>query len=411
MPRSSNLISDDLCLPEEEQGEAGEASTSFPARTLPVELLREQVSHVYRQLPTMQVASFIVALALAYSVRHAVAQENICAWLVMILAIVCSRIIAYYKFIRVSDGAFKGDYWKNIYIFLALVSGVIWGISAFIVFPGDNPTYIFLFVLVIASLSAATTVSHSAVRFGSTAWAAPALLIYAARCLSIGEEYGYVLSFLIILYFLTIYSYSETHRKTIAASMSLKFENLELLEELKKVNAILLHISAVDGLTGLANRRAFDEAMDREWWRSIREKSQIALIMIDIDYFKAYNDVYGHLAGDDCLKKVAQALSKAMRRPADLIARFGGEEFVAILPNTNTDGAMAIAEKMRKSVEDMGEQHSGSPTASFVTISAGVASVIPELGANFAEVISLADLALYNAKQSGRNIVKIVETT
>ena len=380
--------------------------TLTPERSLQTVLLQEQVRHVYRQLPTMQIASFIVALALAYSVRNVVAHENIYAWLVLVMAIVSSRIIAYFKFIRVSNGAFKGDYWKNIYISLAFVSGVIWGISAFVIFPQGRPMYIFLLVLVIASLSAATTVSHSSVRYGSTAWAAPALLLYALRCLSIGEEYGYILSFLIVLYLMTIYSYSETHRETISASMALRFENLELLEELKKVNAILLHISAVDGLTGLANRRAFDERMDREWRRSIREKSQISLIMIDIDHFKAYNDVCGHLAGDDCLKKVAQVLSQAMKRPSDLVARYGGEEFVAILPGTNIDGAVEIAEKIRKSVEDLGEPHPGSPTAPLITISVGAASVLPELGTSFLAIISLADLALYHAKQSGRNVVK-----
>ena len=135
------------------------------------DLLREQVSLAFQHLPTMQIASFIVALVLSYVVRDTVPSRNIFAWVFMILAIVASRIVLYYRFLKVRKGPFDGAYWKQSYLVLTLISGMIWGLSVFLIFPSGNPVLIALFVMVIASLSAAVTVSHSSIRFGPAAWA------------------------------------------------------------------------------------------------------------------------------------------------------------------------------------------------------------------------------------------------
>ncbi len=182
----------------------------------------------------MQLASLIVALVLAYAARSAAPRSHIIAWIGMVLAIVASRIVFYYQYARVRDQLFDGNYWKNAYILLALASGVIWGLSAFIIFPAHNLELISLFVLVIASLSAATTVSHSSLRLGPSAWMAPALLFYAVRCFLEGGEIENTVGVLIIIYLMTLTSYSFNHHRSITASIALRFENLKLLGEVRK---------------------------------------------------------------------------------------------------------------------------------------------------------------------------------
>ncbi len=174
-------------------------------------------------------------------------------------------------------------------------------------------------------------------------------------------------------------------------------------KELELKNAELERISSQDGLTGIPNRRSFDLFLQKEWDRAIREKTNIGLIMIDIDHFKGYNDHYGHQGGDDCLRKVAAALAEVVGRPGDMVARYGGEEFVVVLSNTDVSGAALIAEKLRRKVESLALPHDYSTTASYVTISLGGAGVIPTVDSTPDELIKLADSALYEAKESGRN--------
>jgi len=162
--------------------------------------------------------------------------------------------------------------------------------------------------------------------------------------------------------------------------------------------------AAIDHTTGLANRRTFDRELARECRRATREKAQIALLMIDIDRFKQYNDQYGHLAGDSCLRKVASILAKGPLRASDLVARYGGEEFVVLLPRAGVRGAEMIAEALRGAVIDAMIPHSGNLTG-LVTISIGVAATLPQEGMTEVLVVELADAALYRAKREGRNRV------
>lgn len=175
--------------------------------------------------------------------------------------------------------------------------------------------------------------------------------------------------------------------------------------KLLAVNNELERLSFVDGLTGVANRRYFDEFSRREWDRAVRERTPFSLVMIDIDYFKAYNDIYGHQAGDTCLQQVAGKLRELIKRPSDLVARYGGEEFIVVLPNTDLTGATSLAENFRASVESLHINHSGSSISEFVTISLGIAAANPERAFTLNALIGLADNALYKAKQSGRNKV------
>jgi diguanylate cyclase (GGDEF)-like protein len=174
-------------------------------------------------------------------------------------------------------------------------------------------------------------------------------------------------------------------------------------QKLEEVNQTLQRLASVDGLTQVANRRCFDEALIHEWQRISREQGPLSLILVDIDYFKRYNDTYGHLAGDKCLKVVAQSISRAVHRPADLVARYGGEEFVVLLPGTTLAGANQVAESIKAAVKKLNLDHSSSPLGEKITLSLGIASLSPSQHSSPMTLIKSADKALYLAKESGRD--------
>lgn len=183
-----------------------------------------------------------------------------------------------------------------------------------------------------------------------------------------------------------------TERKRAEQELQLAYKKLELL-------------ASEDGLTKLANRRNFDEYLEKEWRRQARTQKTISLIMCDVDFFKYYNDTYGHQAGDACLRAVAQAILNKVRRAGDLAARYGGEEFAIVMPDTDIKGAWHVADQIRRDLVEMKIPHSRSTAASFVTISCGVSSMIPSNENSTQMLIEYADQGLYRAKSMGRNCV------
>ena len=177
-------------------------------------------------------------------------------------------------------------------------------------------------------------------------------------------------------------------------------------QKLLAMNETLQRLSFLDGLTGIANRRYFDQLLDQEFRRACREKKCLSMIMIDIDYFKDYNDTYGHQKGDECLKQMANIFRTVLLRPADFVARYGGEEFAVVLPNTGIKGAMAIACAIKKKLFAENICHINSKAASYVTVSMGVGSLLPGKTAELSSFIGDVDKALYRAKWDGRNRIK-----
>ena len=176
--------------------------------------------------------------------------------------------------------------------------------------------------------------------------------------------------------------------------------------ELKHHRDILEDLSTLDGLTGIPNRRRFDEILEIEWQRALRESTSLALLMIDIDHFKLFNDNYGHIAGDDCLKLVAKNLAVGIRRPADFLARYGGEEFAAILPMTDLKGAVTVGNSLIEHINVLKIPHAYSPVSNQITISLGTATILPERKQSSVFLIESADKCLYAAKEGGRNCLK-----
>jgi len=186
---------------------------------------------------------------------------------------------------------------------------------------------------------------------------------------------------------------------------------VEMRNQLHKANHKLKAMAVVDGLTGIANRRFFDEIYMKELKRAFRNKNELSIILCDIDHFKQFNDNYGHQAGDDCLKSVASLMFKTLQRPSDFVARYGGEEFVFVLPETDIQGAKQVAESVNRVIKSESITHEHSSAANHITLSYGVASIKPQLNQELSsvslELLKSADQALYVAKENGRNQVAL----
>lgn len=195
--------------------------------------------------------------------------------------------------------------------------------------------------------------------------------------------------------------------KQLATQVGIATQQSQLYQKLKEVNQKLHHLATVDGLTQVANRRCFDAYLQAEWRRMTREQSSLSLILCDIDYFKLYNDTYGHPAGDRCLRRVATILRRTLKRPADLVARYGGEEFAIVLPHTDEQGMRWIAELLRQAVKRLNIEHSASPICNRVTLSLGGVAIVPTRLTTMQALLDGADRALYQAKKSGRDRVAI----
>lgn len=206
----------------------------------------------------------------------------------------------------------------------------------------------------------------------------------------------------------------ELYQQLQTAHLQLKITHEQLVnatDQLELMNAELSRFANLDGLTQLANRRYFDSCLKQEWLRLRREQQPLSLLLIDVDYFKRYNDTYGHVQGDTCLAAIAQALKQPLKRPADLVARYGGEEFVVVLPNTSESGACQVAEQVRQQITRLKLPHCTHPSHDYVSVSVGIATLTPTVEKTWLDLLAYADKALYQAKANGRNCCAVVDTS
>jgi diguanylate cyclase (GGDEF)-like protein/PAS domain S-box-containing protein len=207
-----------------------------------------------------------------------------------------------------------------------------------------------------------------------------------------------------------VFTFNEQGENTGSIGALTDITHQKILEaQLEAANARLQQLAHLDGLTGIPNRRYFDETLEQEWHRLRREQKTIAVLMIDIDYFKAYNDTYGHIQGDHILKTVAYTLSHLVHRPADFVARFGGEEFACVLPGTTAAGALKIAQDIQREIDRLAIPHHSSGTGQTLTLSIGVSCLIPSPSHSLHVLIDGADQALYQAKRQGRHCIVLHE--
>ena len=287
--------------------------------------------------------------------------------------------------------------------------GAIYGIGIVCFFnylPILNQVYL---LLLIAVMTPAGLVSFSSDKLSFDMYVYPLLIPPIIWLFLQGQfEYFYIgicsIIYLCVVKKLFIWNYD-----TLTNAIRLKIENAHLLESLKIVNSRLEVLSVIDDLTNVANRRSLDETLEKEWLRAQRMKVPLSMLILDIDYFKEYNDEFGHQKGDECLTYIAKFMKESLSRSSDFVARYGGEEFCIIMPDTNMTGAIKLAEKIHSGIRDLKIPNPSSKVSKYLTVSIGLASTVPVDGDTHMDLIYTSDKALYKAKSDGRNIIRTKE--
>ena len=397
-------------------------------------VLAEQLRVSQRQLPAAIWVGLILAFAITWLFYAALPGILVFGWLAAVVMISLLRLFSV-QYIATDQftPADAGKYALR-YTITAFLLGSTWASLAFLLPYMGTEERIIIFVLLISIAGGALTTTAAHV-MSYYAYAYPILIAYATHAFLLQERIWVTLGILTLVYgvYMTIagwklytslqesillrYGWQETADKLnvvkgelneeLASRKRTEKQLTAVMQDLEKAVSHLEQLAAIDELTGIPNRRSFDAAIAREWNRARRDKMNIALLMIDVDHFKSYNDIYHHQEGDTALKQVATTLSRFAKRPGDIAARYGGEEFALILANPTTDYVTQLAEELRQTINALEIAHSGSTTSEFLTVSIGTSIChVPE-NDDYSVLIREADQALYEAKHAGRNQVKI----
>jgi diguanylate cyclase (GGDEF)-like protein len=329
-------------------------------------------------------------------------------WTLAGVAIMLVRLLDYARFVR-RPPSLPLDEARRRFIALAWLVGVHWGASDIGLMVVQDPVLRFWFINAQAAVLSVAIARNNAVPLAAYGQVFLVMVPAAALCLCNGDPWLRAYCIMLVTYAVSATRLvSVLHRQSVGAVQADQ-ANVMLLAELKKANDALGAMAATDGLTGIANRRAFDLALSVEWAHCTRSQEELSLLMIDIDHFKQFNDTLGHQAGDACLCEVAKCIVRCATRAGDLVARYGGEEFAVILPNTDVLGAVDTAERIRAAVQALAIAAPGTRLG-VVTVSIGAAAMrgmVPPQ--QQARLIEAADRHLYAAKRDARNCVRACE--
>lgn len=365
----------------------------------------EQIRLLYSQGSTIQILGIVTALVSVSALWPVADHTLLIIWLCIMISVSLVRLGVNSKFPERSASDESLAIWGNLYIAGTFVSGVIWGILAFLYDPSWPAPYQVILFIVYTGITAGAFNTNS-----SLFWAFPAFYLPPSLCLMFvmlqqSEQGFFELTALFGIYVLLMYVTTLRFHKRLTSSLKIRFNNEQLATRLEDANRNLSQLVERDELTGLHNRRSMDKFLASEWNRHHRNRLPLSLLFIDLDYFKQYNDEYGHQEGDKCLLKVANLLQKHAQRSTDMAARFGGEEFAVILPDTRESEALLIAHRIRSGLQALNLPHTGSEITDRVTMSIGVSTAIPRRLNAEESLVLAADQALYRAKDEGRDRV------
>jgi diguanylate cyclase (GGDEF)-like protein len=363
-------------------------------------ILVPQIAQSFRQLPISLTVNLANGLILAAVLWGAVAAPALLTWSGLLVAVTGARFLTLRAFRNASPKSeLDHAVWTKYFLAGACAAGVVWGMSGILLFhPSSFPHQVFL-AFVLGGMVAGAVPLLSSVSHAYWCFAIPVVVPISIRMMLVGDRIHLVMGLMIAIFGLAMLATSAQVHRLYRDSEKLRRELFSSIE----VEQALEYLVRLDSLTGIPNRRLFEEELSKEWARAKRDNAPLSLIMVDIDHFKEYNDHYGHPAGDLCLVEVAQAMHHALSRPGDVVARIGGEEFAFLLPQTDLSGAISVAEQIREHVLALNFPHEASPVASHVTLSFGVSSSELASVSSPAELIRTSDIALYEAKRCGRN--------
>jgi diguanylate cyclase (GGDEF)-like protein len=364
---------------------------------------REQVRLLYAQGFIIQmvgiVASFVV-LAIYWNV---IEHTKLFTWLSASVLIYIVRLLYVKQFSKVYSTEFDIKKWKNIYVISTFISGVVWGSLALFLDASWNASHQITLFIIYVGITAAAFNTNSSVFVSYLAFYIPPILMLVYALLQKSSGLPYELAFLIIIYMMLMYATSLKYHNYLTKSLQLRFKNEELANDLKQANNKLSHLADMDELSQIHNRRSMNKFLLQEWNWHHENKKPLSLLMIDIDFFKQYNDTYGHSQGDRCILEIAKILKKNIREDIDLASRYGGEEFVVILRDTDGLEALNIAQRISLNVLSKQIEHICSDVSEYLTISIGLSTMVPKVLGEEIKIFDIADERLYKAKQNGRN--------
>ncbi len=353
-------------------------------------LFAESVAYVFQDPVGSLLTNMSCGVLMCALLLPAVPGRILLYWLIALLVATLFRVMLSRRYYRAGGRPVR--FWYRAYAAGTLVSAMVWGASALLFFTGETEFQIYL-VAVLAGVVAGA--GHSQAPFARIYCAYTAVVIspVAFQFLLKGKAQYFSYSAALLFLIVALVANSRRIHRILIASIHLRYD--------------MRKMAITDGLTMLFNRRHFDDMLEKEWKRALRRKSEISLLMIDVDHFKRYNDIYGHPSGDECLRRLSEVIRSCIHRPADLAARYGGEEFAVILPETPCAGAKTVAEHVRRQIQDLHIPHRENPAEEVITVSVGISTRIPSSGKGPESLVRTADEALYEAKRLGRNRVVI----
>ena len=378
-------------------------------RNLRPELVAKCIELLYAQSANGYTSSVVTGSVLGALYWPVASHGVILGWAFAYGAMIGLRYLLGRRFALVHVTPSNERKWLGLFGAAILVCGVLWGAFAVYLVSFDDPDRRAAVVIAIGALVSGAVTAYSVSTPVLLSFTVPAMLPLGLVMLAKGEPGSVLLGALIIAWLGFMLATASRFRGFIVESLDLQFENAQLVgsleEERDRVTELarqLKMLSSTDPLTGLANRRAFDEALEEAWARGAAHGSPLAYVTADVDHFKAYNDLYGHPQGDEALRRVADALSREAMRCGGVAARLGGEEFALLVPDCDAERAYLVAERVRSAIAALAMPHRGSALG-HVTASFGTASAIPSRTLAMTSLGEAADRALYDAKRTGRN--------
>lgn len=333
-------------------------------------------------------------------------------WYAAFAAVAVGRFAVTRRYLASDPPSEHSRFWARRYMFGAGAAGSVWGVGALALAMTGDPTVHVLALFLAYGVVAAAVPLLGMHKPSMLAFQLPLIVPVTVWALFFRHEIDILLAYILALYIVGIRISQRQLEGYVDRSYRLKLENQKLIDrlnnsnhQLQAANLELTQLSGEDALTGLSNRRRYQERLALEWRRAARDGSQVSMVVVDIDYFKPYNDTLGHEAGDKCLRKVADLLERAANRPGDLVARYGGEEFVVLLPLTDRRGATLLAQRIQSLFAETAIPHPASPLGKVITVSIGVSSLRADRHKPN-DLFHMADQALYRAKADGRNRIQ-----
>lgn len=405
----------------------------------------EQIELLYTHAGTSMAASAAAAIILVAIFQSITPMPVLAAWLGSYIAVIGMRWILLRSYFSSPDRRQHPERWHIMFVITLAMIGLLWGLTGLLLVPAGTDAATAIVYSSIAALFASVVATAALASYVVKLSACVTLILTCLLPMSFSftffsEDLKRTIGLMITVLLVFLLLLASKLNRTVLGWIKISIEHGDLLKQLEAEHSNVKHVneelrtelsqrrlmeeelraekekaerlaeqlralSSRDGLTGIANRRHLDEFITREWNRTLRNQQPLSLVLGDIDYFKNYNDVYGHQKGDHCLKQIAETLNNLSRRSGDLCARYGGEEFAIVLAETEAAAAFQLAESMRMAVEALKIPHCASEASTRVTMSFGVATMTPDQETNVIQLIQMADAALYQAKAGGRNTV------